>query len=201
MNTTVSTAQQILAAARAVLLDVGFAALSTRKVADSAGVPLSQIHYHFKSKEQLILAVLRHENDLLIARQSEMFALDAPLSERWDRACDYLDQDLESGYVRVLQEMMAAGWSSEEVRDAVNLVLDAWTAVLTDVVEKALDKGAGFGLFTTPEIVGLVEAAFLGAESMILLGRERRGRPVRKALRRIGDAIAEVEASNWGAQR
>lgn len=198
MTATPSTAQQILAAARAVLLDIGFAALSTRKVAERAGVPLSQIHYHFKSKEQLILAILSRENDSLIARQSDMFGLDTPLSERWERACDYLDEDLESGYVRVLQEMMAAGWSSDEVRDAVNLVLDAWTAVLTDVAEKACNEGADFGPFTTAEIVGLVEAAFLGAESMILLGREGRGRPVRKALRRIGDAIAQVEASRWG---
>lgn len=198
---TRSTPQQILASARAVLLDVGFSALSTRKVAESAGVPLSQIHYHFRSKEKLILAILSHENESLVARQSDMFSLDEPLSERWHRACDYLDQDLESGYVRVLQEMMAAGWSSNEVRDAVNLVLDAWTAVLTDVADKARAEGADFGPFTTAEIVALVEAAFLGAEAMVLLGRESRGRPVRTALRRVGDAIAQIEMSNQGAKR
>lgn len=196
-----STAQLILTAAREVLLDVGFAALSTRRVADTAGVPLSQIHYHFGSKEQLILAILEHENASLIARQSDMFATDAPLSERWDRACDYLDQDLESGYVRVLQEMMAAGWNSAEVRLAVNCALDSWTEVLTDVAEKARFEGADFGLFTIPEVVGLVEAAFLGAESMVLLGRDNESRPVRVALRRVGDAIAHLEATHWKAAR
>ena len=42
-----------------------------------------------------------------------------PLWQRWERACDYLDEDLASGYVRILQEMMAAGWSNPEIAAAV----------------------------------------------------------------------------------
>ena len=134
---TTSTAQQILTAARQALLDTGFATLSTRKVAEAADVPLSQIHYHFGSKEQMILAMLAAQNDSLVRRQAEMFTLEVPLSVRWDLACDYLDDDLESGYVRVLQEMMAAGWSSPDVRAAVGDVLGGWFQVLTDVVNAA----------------------------------------------------------------
>ena len=40
-----------------------------------------------------------------------MYDAPDPLWVRWDRACDFLDADLESGYVRILQEMIAAGWS------------------------------------------------------------------------------------------
>ena len=188
-----STAQQILDAARSALLESGFAAMSTRKVAERAGVPLSQIHYHFGSKEQLILTMLSEQNDSLVKRQAEMFALDVPLSERWDRACDYLDEDLESGYVRVLQEMMAAGWSSEGVRIALNKINDGWIEVLTDVVERADSAGADLGPFTPAEIVALIASLFLGAESMILLGRESETIPIRSALRRIGEAIAYTE--------
>ncbi|HUF98905.1 MAG TPA: TetR family transcriptional regulator [Ilumatobacter sp.] len=188
-----STSKQILAAARRVLLESGFAAMSTRKVADLAEVPLSQIHYHFRSKEQLILAMLREENESLVRRQSDMFALDISLSERWNLACDYLDADIESGYVRVLQEMMAAGWSSPDVREAVNVLGKAWTDLLTDVVERARAAGARFGPFPSSEIVALVAGAFLGAESMLLLGRENDALPIRSALRRVGEAIALVE--------
>jgi AcrR family transcriptional regulator len=41
------TAEQILDAARRSLLAAGYARLSTRQIAEDAGVPLSQIHYHF----------------------------------------------------------------------------------------------------------------------------------------------------------
>lgn len=193
-TSTRSTAQQILAAGRQALLDTGFAALSTRKVAEAAGVPLSQIHYHFGSKEQLILAMLRAENDSLVRRQAEMFTLDVPLSVRWDLSCDYLDADLESGYVRVLQEMMAAGWSSPDVRAAVSDLLDGWFGVLTDVVVAAPQAGVDLGPFEPRELVSLVAATFLGAESMILLGIEGDRLPLRAALRRVGDLLRAAEA-------
>ena len=38
-----------------------------------------------------------------------MYAEDVPLWQRYEQACDFLEDDLESGYVRVLQEMIAAG--------------------------------------------------------------------------------------------
>ncbi len=48
-----------------------------------------------------------------------MFDAPEPLWVRWELACDFLDADLESGYVRILQEMIAAGWSDPEVAAAV----------------------------------------------------------------------------------
>ncbi len=192
-NERSSTSEQILTAARRVLLQSGFAAMSTRKVAELAEVPLSQIHYHFGSKEQLILAMLGEENEALIRRQTDTFALDVSLAERWNLACDYLDQDIESGYVRVLQEMMAAGWSSPDVCEAVNRVQDSWTRVITDVIEDSRAAGFDFGPFSVAELVALVASAFLGAESMLLLGRENDALPIRSALRRVGDAIANLE--------
>ena len=48
-----------------------------------------------------------------------MYAGPEPLWRQWEQACDFLDEDLESGYVRVLQEMIAAGWSDPEVAAAV----------------------------------------------------------------------------------
>ena len=66
------TRLRILAAAKGVLLDVGYANLSTRGIAEAAGVPLSQIHYHFGSKQNLMLAVLDMENRTRLARQAAM---------------------------------------------------------------------------------------------------------------------------------
>ena len=127
----------ILDAARIRLLADGYGGLSTRKVADEAGVPLSQLHYHFGSKQGLILAVLEVENQRRLARQQNMYAEDAPLWQRYERACDFLEDDLDSGYVRVLQEMIAAGWSNEELGDAVRELLGGWFALLGEVAREA----------------------------------------------------------------
>jgi len=189
-----NTRQKILDAARERLLANGYAALSTRKVADSAGVALSQIHYHLGTKEELVLNVLRAENERLLDRQTAMFSQDLPLNQRWVIACDYLDADLDSGFVRVLQEMMAAGWSSEVVGKEVWLMLDGWMAVLTDAVGRAQADGVRFGGLEVQEVVALVAAVFLGAESLILSGMENDTLPIRAALRSVGRLFADVEA-------
>ncbi len=190
---TQDTPDRILAAARSCLLADGYAALTTRNVAETAGVPLSQIHYHFGSKDEMILGLLRAENDQLLKRQAEMFGRDLPLWERWDIACDYLDQDLDSGYVRVLHEMMAAGWSSELIGKEIAGMLRGWNKVLMGLANDAHKAGPGFGGFRVEDVVALTSAAFLGAESMILLGLEEEGIPLRQALRRIGTLIRELE--------
>lgn len=187
------TKHRILEAAREQLLAEGFASLSTRKIADAAEVPLSQVHYHLGPKQQMVLNLLRAENDRLLHRQAAMFAQDLSLAERWSIACDYLDDDVESGFVRILQEMTAAGWSSEAVGAEVRQMMNGWAGVLTDVVERAADEGLDLGGFDAREVAALVSAAFIGAESLILTGMEDEGLPVRKALRKIGQLIADLE--------
>ena len=131
------TRSSILEAARQRLLVDGFGRLSTRGVAQAAGVPLSQLHYHFGSKQQLILDVLEAENARRLARQTAMYSEDRPLWQRYEQACDFLEDDLESGYVRVLQEMIAAGWSDPTIGGRVRQLLLGWLALLTEVVREA----------------------------------------------------------------
>ncbi len=187
------TPDRILAAARSCLLADGYAALTTRSVADAAGVPLSQIHYHFGSKDEMILGLLRAENDRLLERQAEMFGRDLPVWKRWNIACDYLDEDLDSGYVRVLHEMMAAGWSSDIIGKEIISMLRGWNDVLTGLATDAQEAGLDFGAFRVGDIVALTSSAFLGSESMILLGLEDEGIPLRRALRHVGTVIKGLE--------
>jgi AcrR family transcriptional regulator len=189
-----ATRAAIVTAARAALLEDGYARLATRRVAELANVPLSQIHYHFGSKQQLILAVLAGENDRLLQRQAAMYAGPEPLWKRWERACDFLDADLESGYVRILQEMIAAGWSDPEVARAVRAMLDDWNRLLTDVATREQERGADLGGFTPSEIATLMGTPFIGAEALILLGITESNQPIRGALRKVGVLLRELDA-------
>jgi AcrR family transcriptional regulator len=190
---TADTRARILEAARDCLLAEGFANLSTRRVAEAAEVPLSQIHYHFGSKQRLILALLEAENDRLLARQRTMFGGPEPLWRQWERACGFLDEDIDSGYVRVLQEMVAAGWSDEEVAAAVRTYLGGWYGLLTDVAAREGHRLGGLGPFTAAEVGTLMGLPFMGAETSILLGFDEATLPIRSALRRIGEVIRMLE--------
>lgn len=190
---SVDTRTVIMEAARRRLLADGYAGLSTRKVAEEARVPLSQLHYHFGSKQGLILRLLEDENQGRLNRQRSMYAEPAPLWKRYERACDYLEDDLESGYVRVLHEMIAAGWSNAEIQAAVRELLDGWFTLLAEVAADAERHFGPLGPFTAEEAATVLGAAFLGAEALLLLGFDRDVMPIRSALRRIGTAIRELE--------
>ncbi len=187
------TSDRIMAAARSCLLTDGYANLSTRKVADGAGVPLSQIHYHFGGKQGMVLALLEYENRRLVSRQREMYAGSVPLWKRYEQACDFLEEDLASGYVRVLQEMIAAGWSDVAVARQVLTMFQGWFEVLEEVALEAEARFGSLGPFTAADIATLVGLSFLGGEAVILLRDGAWASRVRTALRRVGDLIRERE--------
>ncbi|MGI8626898.1 MAG: TetR/AcrR family transcriptional regulator [Geodermatophilaceae bacterium] len=196
------TRSAILDATRERLLTDGYASLSTRKVAAEAGVPLSQLHYHFGSKNQLILALLDVENQRRLDRQRTMYAeANVPLWQRYEHACDYLEDDLESGYVRVLQEMIAAGWSEPSLGAAVRNLLAGWYELLTDVFAQAEAEHGRLGPFTAAEAASLVGAIFLGSEAMLLLGFERQQMPIRSSLRRLGQLFRSWEDAQSATNR
>jgi AcrR family transcriptional regulator len=178
---------------RARLPAEGYANLSTRAVAEAAGVPLSQIHYHFGSKQQLILALLEDENARLLERQRTMYGGPEPLWQQWERACDFLDEDIESGYVRVLMEMIAAGWSDEEVAARVREYVGGWFALLAEVAARESHRLGGLGPFTPAEASALMGLPFYGAETTILLGFGEDQIPARSALRKVGTIIRAIE--------
>jgi AcrR family transcriptional regulator len=193
VDVVTDTRLRIIEAARTRLLADGYAGLSTRKVAHEAGVPLSQVHYHFGSKGGMVLALLAAENERRLARQTAMYAEDAPLWRRYERACDFLEDDLESGYVRVLQEMIAAGWSTPEIGAAARAMLQGWFDLLCEVATEAAARFGGLGPFSPAEAAALIVNSFIGAEALILLGFDRQRMPIRASLRRVGELIRAAE--------
>jgi AcrR family transcriptional regulator len=192
---TADTRSAILTAARERLLADGYANLSTRAVAEAAEVPLSQIHYHYGSKLQLIRAVLAAENERLLDRQRSMFDTPEPLWVRWELACDFLETDVASGYVRILQEMIAAGWSDAEVAASVRDMVGGWYRLLAEVARREQEQGVDLFGFTPDEVAALMATPFLGAEELILLGVREETLPVRSALRKVGVILRRIGES------
>ena len=188
------TKLQLLEAARLVLTAEGYAGLSTRRVAEAAGTQMSQIQYHFGSKEGMILALFERMNAELIARQKQTFENpELSLSQKWFLACDYLEEDITSGYVRVMQELIAAGWSNPKIGSSLKNATSQWQTLLADLARSAAEQHKTLGPFTAENIAVLVACAFLGAEALLLLGVERGDYDPHDALRRVGEMIEALE--------
>jgi AcrR family transcriptional regulator len=121
---------RFLDAAERLLVEVGYAGISTRRLADEAGANHGLVHYYFGSMENLLARVLERFTDRLIARQRELYQSEIPFIEKWRTAMRYLDADRE--YQKVWYELQALSWSRPELRERIAHVNAEWRAVLTD---------------------------------------------------------------------
>ena len=189
-----ATRRRIVDAARDVLLERGHAAASTRAVADEAGVRLSLVHYHFGGKQGLLLEVLERENELLLQRQHKLYDAPGPLAEKWRVACDFLDEDVRSGYVRVLWELWAAGLADEELAAGWRTAMGGWRALLESVYS-AWSQELGLELpLSARAVATLIGNLFEGIEIELLAGVPKEDAPHAVVLDAIGVLIERAEA-------
>jgi len=65
------------------MLDEGYAAVTSRRVADRAGVNSGLVYYYFGTMDELFLAVFRRRAEWMLERQAEALASDQPLWALW----------------------------------------------------------------------------------------------------------------------
>jgi AcrR family transcriptional regulator len=161
--------QALVDAAGRCIVDRGHARFSTRAVAKVAGVNQSLIHYYFGTKEQLMLAVLEGMNQRLLERQADMFESTGSVADKWARACRFYDDDLRSGYVRLLVEISALGVSNPAIGGEVRKIRAQWRALLERVVAGALDDLA-IRSVSSEHVTAYLVAFWYGMEMEMVLG-------------------------------
>ena len=164
-----STVDSFLDAAERLLVDVGYAGITTRRLAEEARVNHGLVHYYFGSMEELLVRVLERYTDRLIERQRTMYAADVPFIEKWRSAMTYLDEDFKSGYQKVWLELQALAWNRPELRDRVDHVNGEWRAVLTDAFSEAADE---YGIDTEAVPVEAMVSLVMTFNQGIILERQ-----------------------------
>jgi AcrR family transcriptional regulator len=109
--------------------------VTTRRVAEVAGVNHGLVHYYFGSIEQLLVRVLERFTAELVARQRALYAQEIPFVDKWREAMRYLDEDRE--YQKIWLELQALAWNRPELRARVAEVTQEWRAVLAEAFEDA----------------------------------------------------------------
>lgn len=149
--------EALLDAAEALLVEVGYASITVRKLADRAGVNHGLVHYYFGSMEEVFLQTLERFTDRLVERQRRLYAADERFAEKWRTAMGYLKSDFDSGYQKIWFELQAMAWNHAEMRDRVAAVLDRWVGVLLPAFDVGLDElGIDKTRFPPAAVVALV---------------------------------------------
>jgi AcrR family transcriptional regulator len=77
------TRSQLVDAAERLLVDEGYAAVTSRRVAASAGLKPQLVHYYFRTMDDLFLEVFRRRADENVARFERAVAADPSLRTLW----------------------------------------------------------------------------------------------------------------------
>ncbi len=131
-----STAEEtLLDAAERLLVEIGYAGVTTRRLAEEAGVNHGLVHYYFGSIENLLIRVLERFTARLVARQHAMYEADVPFIEKWRQAMRYL-VGADVAYQKIWLELQALAWNRRELRERVAAVNAEWRAVLTSAFDE-----------------------------------------------------------------
>jgi AcrR family transcriptional regulator len=118
-------------AAERLLVELGYAGITTRRLAEEAGVNHGLVHYYFGSNENLLVQMLERFTARLINRQEELYAADLPFVDKWRTAMRHLMSD-DVAYEKVWLELQAMGWNNDELRERLARVNSEWRRVLTE---------------------------------------------------------------------
>lgn len=166
-------ADALLDAAEVLLISDGLEQISSRAVENQAGLTHGSIRYHFGSMEGLLVAVVDRATDSITDRQRAMYESDMPFREKWAQAMRWFEEDLASGYPKLVAELSAAAWNHPPCRDGIRRTTQQWADVLSDAVagacrEYGIDADESFirgmGAIISTQQYGMMLRVLAGAD-------------------------------------
>jgi AcrR family transcriptional regulator len=151
--------EALLDAAERLLAEVGYAGVTTRRLAEEAGLNHGLVHYYFGSNENLLVRALERFTGRLITRQRELYAADLPFAEKWRTAMRYLVSE-DVSYQKIWLELQALAWNNPDISERLARVNAEWRAVLAEALEQPR-RQLGIGL-PLEALVSLVMTFNLG---------------------------------------
>jgi AcrR family transcriptional regulator len=128
------TRAQLLDAAELVLLEEGYAAVTSRRVAARAGLKPQLVHYYFRTMDELFLEVFRRRAEESVARVERVVATDGSLRAIWQISADLRRARFNIEFVALANHRKSI--RTEIARYAERLratQLEAMTAALTSL--------------------------------------------------------------------
>jgi AcrR family transcriptional regulator len=173
-----TTRAALLDAALALMVEEGYAAVTSRRVAAKAGLKPQLVHYYFRTMDDLFLALVRQGAEQNLERQGRALASPQPLRALWAFSTDPTGVALATEFSALANHRPAvrAEWAryAEEFRrrqvEAVAGVLDGYgldvpaeaVVVLINSVARVVKMEASFGMTAGHEAALAVVEQLLG---------------------------------------
>jgi AcrR family transcriptional regulator len=139
-----ATREALIEATAQIMVDEGYAAATSRRVAAKAGIKPALVHYYFPSMDDLLVAVLRDKAETNLQRQRKAMAEAEPLHALWQLSGT---QD-----ARLFTEFLAMA----NHRKAIRSEISSYAMRFRDLEEGAMTlalKARGIDLESFPPVV------------------------------------------------
>ena len=150
----------MLDAAELILLEEGYAALTSRRVAEQTGVKQRLVYYYFRTMDELVLETFKRLARRELERLEEAARCERPVHALWDIWMNTSD-------VRIVAEFMAIANRNEGLRQEVVSFIGKSRRIQAKVIQKAASKSKAGTKLMSPESL-----AFLGTGLALALNRE-----------------------------
>ncbi len=136
------TRARLVDAAAALVAERGWGSVTTRAVAERAGVNQALVHYHFGNMETLLAdAVLTRLRPFIQGLADELLD-DRPFPDGITRTMCQLDAfDLDSEAGVLMAEALLRATRDERIAEAMGGVVGSWTAMLEPRLVTAQERG------------------------------------------------------------
>jgi AcrR family transcriptional regulator len=138
----------ILDATERLMVEEGYAAVSTRRVAAKAGLKPPLVHYYYKTTDDLLLAVYARQSDRAMDSLQEALASEGPLTAIWRF-------NAERSRTALALEFMALANHRKVIRDEIAARAEAFRKVQAEAL------GALFRDLKAPPDIRLPQAVTL----------------------------------------
>jgi AcrR family transcriptional regulator len=118
--------ERLVEAAWRTIAEEGLQALTTRRVATRAGLSHGMCHYHFETKDDLILAVVEHIRRYWIEPLEGHLASDGPIFDRLSRIVDWMAEPATQDVVRVHLSLLAQAQADARLREKMRSEYRRW---------------------------------------------------------------------------
>jgi AcrR family transcriptional regulator len=176
-------AESMLDAAEVILRDEGYAALTSRRVAEYLDVKQRLVYYYFRTMDDLILATLKRLSSRELDRLKAASSSDRPLHEIWNVCINTVD-------ARIVSELMALANHTEGMRSEVISFVEKSRSLQVAALKRALATTNTEKFNVNPEALAIIGSSLvltLNAEA--LLGVDKGHAAVKKMIKNFFDTI------------
>jgi AcrR family transcriptional regulator len=161
--------QRIIDAALTTLKEKGFAGTSTRAIAAAGGFKSGLIFYYFPTRDDLLIAALEHASAERLERYGQEVADATSLAQLLALLERIYADDRESGFVRVVSEMVAGSVANPELGPRMVELVEPWILAAQAAAERVLAPTGLASVVSARQLAFAAVTFYLGANLLTQL--------------------------------